>query len=94
MKLAIFLALICYLLQTVEAEKSNARKDSTGGPNIIYILVDDVGWADFSYNVEGVINSTIPTPNIDRLAKEGIRLKRHYVQPTCTPSRASLLTGR
>ena len=62
------------------------------GPNIVFILVDDVGWADFSYNVDG--NATIPTPNIDQIAGEGIKLKSHYVQPTCTPSRASLLTGR
>ncbi|XP_066925705.1 arylsulfatase I-like [Clytia hemisphaerica] len=62
------------------------------GPNIVYILLDDVGWADFGYNVNG--NTSIPTPNIDRIAGEGIKLKSHYVQPTCTPSRASLLTGR
>uniref|UniRef100_A0A7M5WS83 Sulfatase N-terminal domain-containing protein n=2 Tax=Clytia hemisphaerica TaxID=252671 RepID=A0A7M5WS83_9CNID len=62
------------------------------GPNIVYILLDDVGWADFGYNVNG--NTSIPTPYIDRIAGEGIKLKSHYVQPTCTPSRASLLTGR
>ena len=67
-------------------------KSQSSKPNIIYILVDDVGWADFNYNVNG--NTSIPTPNIDRLAAQGIKLKSHYVQPTCTPSRASLLTGR
>ena len=66
--------------------------ESKKQPNIIFILVDDVGWADFSYNVNG--NTSISTPNIDRIAKKGIKLKRHYAQPTCTPSRASLLTGR
>ena len=54
--------------------------------------MDDVGWADFNYNVEG--SSSIPTPNLDRLAGEGLKLKSHYVHPTCTPSRAALLTGR
>ena len=39
-------------------------------PNVIFILVDDVGWADSNYNVEG--NSAIPTPNLDRLAGEGL----------------------
>jgi len=62
------------------------------GPNIIYILVDDVGWADFDYNTKG--NTSIPTPNIDRIANEGTKLKSHYTHPTCTPSRAALMTGR
>jgi len=61
-------------------------------PNVIFVLLDDVGWADINYNVDG--NTTIPTANIDRMAADGIKLKSHYVQPTCTPSRASLLTGR
>ena len=62
------------------------------GPNIVFILVDDVGWADFNYNVVG--HSTIPTPNIDRLAESGLKIKNHYVQASCTPSRAALMTGR
>ena len=52
-------------------------------PNLIFILIDDVGWADFNYNVGG--NSAIPTPNIDRLAGDGLKFKSHYVHPTCTP---------
>ena len=61
-------------------------------PNIVFVLIDDVGWADFNYNTGG--KSAIPTPNIDRLAGEGLKLKSHYVQSTCTPSRAALMTGR
>jgi len=61
-------------------------------PNIIFIMVDDVGWTDFNYNTPGL--SSIPTPNIDRLAEQGIKLKTHYVHPTCTPSRAAFMTGR
>jgi len=60
-------------------------------PNLVFVLVDDVGWADFSYNVE---KGAIPTPGLDKLAARGIQLKSHYVQPTCTPSRAALMTGR
>ena len=58
-------------------------------PNILYILADDLGWADVSMH-----GSPIRTPNIDRLAVEGIELTQHYVCPMCTPTRASLLTGR
>jgi arylsulfatase len=57
-------------------------------------MVDDVGWADFSYSNEGTAFSTvIPTPHIDALASRGIKLKNYYVHPSCTPTRAAFLTG-
>ena len=65
---------------------------SVDQPNIVMVVLDDVGWADLSYNVGG--EATIPTPNIDALAGAGVRLRSHYVHPTCTPSRAALMTGR
>ncbi len=58
-------------------------------PNILYLLADDLGWADLSLH-----GSVIRTPNIDRLAREGVECTQHYVCPMCTPTRASLLTGR
>eukprot|EP01126_Amoeba_proteus_P027132 TRINITY_DN2690_c0_g1_i2.p1 TRINITY_DN2690_c0_g1~~TRINITY_DN2690_c0_g1_i2.p1 ORF type:complete len:630 (-),score=132.95 TRINITY_DN2690_c0_g1_i2:126-2015(-) len=60
-------------------------------PNIVFFLLDDVGWADVSYNNP---KQTIPTPYLDKLSSQGIRLNQHYVHPTCTPTRAALLTGR
>ena len=61
----------------------------TASPNILFILADDLGWGDVSCH-----GSPIRTPNIDRLMAQGIELGQHYVQPMCTPTRASLLTGR
>ncbi len=58
-------------------------------PNILLIVSDDQGWADVGYH-----GSPIKTPNIDRLASEGVELDQHYVAPMCTPTRAALLTGR
>ena len=64
-------------------------------PNIVFVLFDDVGWADFGYNaVGGPGRSAIPTPNLDALAGAGLRLSSHYVHSSCTPSRAALMTGR
>ena len=58
-------------------------------PNIVYILADDLGWADLGYR-----GSDIATPNIDKLAASGRRLESLYTQPLCTPTRAALMTGR
>jgi arylsulfatase B len=58
-------------------------------PNIVVILADDLGNADLGYR-----GSDIRTPNIDKLASEGVRLESFYGMPVCTPSRAELMTGR
>ncbi len=72
----------------------NAFRGSTGKqPNILIILFDDVGWGDFGCYGGGVAVGA-PTPNIDRLARRGTLLTSCYSEPSCTPSRASLMTGR
>ena len=59
-------------------------------PNVIVILADDLGFGDLE-----CFGSTIPTPNLNKMAEEGIRLTRFYsASPVCSPSRAALLTGR
>ena len=60
-------------------------------PNIIYILADDLGYGDLSCFGQ----TKFETPNIDRLAKEGMMFTRHYAGSTvCAPSRSSLMTGQ
>ena len=58
-------------------------------PHILFVMLDDVGFADVSYH-----GGNIPTPFIDELANTGLRLERYYVHPLCTPTRLSFLTGR
>jgi arylsulfatase len=58
-------------------------------PNVIFILVDNVGWGDF-----GAYGGTIPTPQIDKLASEGIRFNDYNTECQCTPTRSAILTGR
>jgi arylsulfatase A-like enzyme len=63
----------------------------TSRPNLIFILVDDLGWRDLSCTGSDFYE----TPNIDRLASEGIRFTRAYAAaPVCSPTRASLLSGK
>ena len=62
-------------------------------PNLLVILFDDVGWGDFGCYGGGIAVGA-PTPNIDRLAREGLLLTSCYSEPSCSPSRASLMTGR
>ena len=57
-------------------------------PNIVIVLVDDMGWSDI-----GAYGGEIPTPNLDALARGGVRFTQFYATPRCSPSRASLLTG-
>lgn len=79
----LYLLLFCLIpMHTVRADSDQ--------PNIIVILSDDQGWGDLS--IHG--NSNLHTPNIDRLASEGMRFDRFYVCPICSPTRAEFMTGR
>lgn len=63
-------------------------------PNVIFILVDDMGFADLTLN-GGVAGGAVPTPNMDSLGRDGVIFDNGYAgNATCAPSRASLLTGR
>ena len=65
-----------------------ARAASPAKPNIIVILVDDMGFSDI-----GCYGSEIPTPNLDKLAATGLRFTQFYNTGRCCPTRAALLTG-
>jgi arylsulfatase A-like enzyme len=76
------------LAKLAELEKRTGRK-----PNILILLVDDMGWGDPGAFGGGAAIGA-PTPNIDALARGGLKLTSTYAQPTCTPTRAALNTGR
>lgn len=61
----------------------------TEQPNILHIVADDLGWADFAHR-----GAPIRTPHLDRFAAESIELSRFYVCPVCSPTRSALMTGR
>jgi arylsulfatase A-like enzyme len=72
-----------------DASAPGARETGADRPNIVLIVADDLGYADLgAYG-----NDVIRTPNIDRLAAEGIRFTSFHTAPMCAPSRAMLLTG-
>lgn len=78
-------------LENKSAYLAGLNKPGRAVPNIIIILADDLGWGDLS----SYGNKLIKTPNIDALARDGVRMTEFYsASPVCSPSRAALLTGR
>ena len=73
----------------VESQVQTQASKTTDKPNVIFILVDDLGFGDVGYN-----GSEIATPNLDKMAQSGTVLARNYVYPICSPTRAALMTGR
>src|SRR5262247_3336890 len=74
-------------LAAAPASKAGAQQRDAR-PNIIVIMADDMGFSDL-----GCYGSEIPTPNLDRLAKGGLRFTHFYNSARCCPTRAALLTG-
>jgi len=58
-------------------------------PNIVFMIADDLGWADVEFH-----GGSVPTPHLNQLLKSGMELQQHYVAPVCSPTRAGFLTGR
>jgi arylsulfatase A-like enzyme len=77
------------VLAMISTAATSAHAADAPRPNIVYILADDMGWADVSFH-----GPDIKTPNIDKIAASGVRLEQFYVQSVCSPTRAALLTGR
>jgi uncharacterized sulfatase len=86
-----FIVLAAILHGFITCESLRAEGRTPTHPNIILVLIDDMGWGDFSC----FGNREIETTNIDRLAAEGMRFEQFYVNsPICSPSRVALTTGQ
>ncbi len=71
------------------------RPPSERPPNIVLIVADDLGWNDLTFGGGGVAGGSVPTPNIDSLARDGVSFSAGYsANGTCAPSRAALMSGR
>ena len=75
----------CVMAQPTGSEQSK--------PNIVLVFMDNFGWGEPGFNGGGIIRGA-PTPRLDKLASEGIRLTNFNVETQCTPSRAAIMSGR
>jgi len=95
-----------YVLQKQNAEKWSAedkvldakiaefkKKNGNKPPNIVYILIDDIGFGDLGSKTLNMIRG-YETPAINKVAREGMRMARMYTEPSCTPTRVAMMTGR
>jgi arylsulfatase len=85
MKKILFLLLLLCGITNIKAQKNQSQR-----PNIVYILADDLGYGDLGCYGQ----QKIETPNIDALAKNGMKFTQHYAFPVCAPSRYLLMTGK
>jgi len=81
------------LLSAALPGRSVAQPQSQRKPNVVFILVDNLGWGELGVYGGGILRGA-PTPRIDKFASEGFRLLNYNVDTECVPTRASLMTGR
>lgn len=77
------------LTDTKESRPQTQPKAPEGAPNVVWILIDDIG-----YGASTAFGGLVETPNIDRLANQGLRYTNYHTAAFCAPTRAALLTGR
>jgi arylsulfatase A-like enzyme len=79
----------CQGVESTDLKTNNVSTQTSIAPNVLFILLDDLGHGDVSY-----LGSKIKTPNIDNLASQGVTLKHGYAYPICSPTRAALMSGK
>ncbi len=81
---AITVSIVLTACSMIQANDTRAQQ-----PNIVFIIADDLGWADVEFH-----GGNVPTPHLNRLRREGTELTQHYVAPVCSPTRTGFMTGR
>jgi arylsulfatase len=84
-----FAVLLASLIFTLATNLSHAADK----PNIVLVFMDNFGWGEPGFNGGGIIRGA-PTPRLDKLASEGLRLTNFNIEVQCTPSRSAIMTGR
>jgi arylsulfatase len=92
-KLAVASAIVSGSPVPLAQAQQPAAQQPAQKPNVVFILADNVGYGDLGPYGGGELRGA-PTPRIDQLAREGLRLTQFLVEPGCTPSRAAFMTGR
>lgn len=88
--ISMFTMLICLFSLNAFSQAKRPKPEKKKTPNIVYIIADDMGYGELGcYGQE-----KIETPNLDALAKGGMRFTQHYAYPVCAPSRYLLMTGK
>ncbi|MEN8251553.1 MAG: arylsulfatase [Bacteroidota bacterium] len=85
--------IIIFLVFSVFFFNSSAWSKDQTKPNIVVMMVDNLGWGELGCYGGGELRGA-PTPRLDRLAEEGMRLQNFNVEPQCTPTRSAFMTGR
>src|SRR5271169_2386022 len=87
-KLSLALAAVVTLFSVALPRAARAQEKK---PNIIFIMGDDIGWSNIGVYGDGIMAGR--TPNLDRLANEGMRFTDYYAEASCTAGRANFITG-
>ncbi|WP_242067879.1 sulfatase [Cyclobacterium marinum] len=93
MKILFFLTILCMVFGSC---KNQASLEASNQPNIVLFFVDDMGWQDTSvpfWHKKTPLNERYHTPNMEKLASEGMMFTQAYATPVCSPTRISLMTG-
>ena len=84
------LLILALIFACQPVDNNEVKSADSKPPNIVILLADDQGWGDLSSNG----NTSLSTPNIDKIGQNGVVFDRFYVSPVCSPTRAEMLTGR
>src|SRR5262245_46853083 len=87
------LAAVAILCAVAPARAQEKKPNSEQKPNIVFMLMDNLGYGELGVYGGGILRGA-PTPRIDKLAGEGMRLLNFNVESQCTPTRSALMTGR